>query len=106
MWMMIQADKPGDYVVATGEAHSVRDFLDIAADRLGIMEEHVEIDPRYYRPTEVDYLLGDASRARTILGWHAETSFEQLVNMMVDSDLAIARREKVLRESGFAAMVR
>ena len=67
MWLMLQQDKPDDYVVATGEAHSVREFLDIAGERLGIdWQKHVEIDPRYFRPTEVDYLQGDASKARKI----------------------------------------
>src|SRR5687768_1721198 len=80
MWMMLQQPSPDDYVVATGEAHSVREFLDIAGERLGIdWEKHVEIDPRYFRPTEVDYLQGDASKAHTALGWRPETSFQQLV---------------------------
>jgi GDPmannose 4,6-dehydratase len=100
MWLMLQQEEPGDYVVATGEAHSVREFLDIASERLQLdWREHVEIDPRYYRPTEVDYLLGDASRSREKLGWQPETSFIELVHMMVDHDLAMARREKLLRDS-------
>jgi GDPmannose 4,6-dehydratase len=101
MWLMLQQDKPGDYVVSTGEAHSVRDLLNIAGERLGLdWEKHVEIDPRYFRPTEVDYLLGDASRAESALGWHAETSFPRLVSMMVDHDLALAKREKMLKDAG------
>jgi GDPmannose 4,6-dehydratase len=107
MWMMLQQDHPGDYVISTGEAHSVRDFLDIAGERLGVdWKKHVEIDPRYFRPTEVDYLLGDSSRARTALGWRPETSFEQLVQMMVDEDLALARKEKMLKASGHSVAVR
>ena len=107
MWLMLQAEQPDDYVVATGEAHSVRDFLDIAANRLGIdWKKHVEIDPRYFRPTEVDYLLGDCSKAQKTLGWKPETSFEELVRMMVDADLALAQREKMLREAGHLAAVR
>ena len=107
MWLMLQQDKPGDYAVATGEAHSVRDFLDIAAEHLGLdWTKHVEIDPRYFRPTEVDYLLGDASRARQILGWKPETSFRQLVRMMAGQDLALAQREKMLKASGYTAAVR
>jgi GDPmannose 4,6-dehydratase len=101
MWMMLQQPTPDDYVVATGEAHSVREFLDIAGERLGIdWEKHVEIDPRYFRPTEVDYLHGDASKARNAFGWQPQTSFRRLVEMMVDNDLALAKRERMLRESG------
>ena len=78
-------------------------FLDIAGERLGInWKKHVEIDPRYFRPTEVDHLYGDASKARRILGWQPETSFLKLVEMMVDSDHALAKREKLLGESGFS----
>ena len=107
MWLMLQQDKPGDYAVATGEAHSVREFLDIAGEHLNLdWQKHVEIDPRYFRPTEVDYLLGDSSRAREILGWKPETSFEQLVRMMTDNDLALAKREKMLKASGHSAAVR
>jgi GDPmannose 4,6-dehydratase len=101
MWMMLQQATPDDYVVATGEAHSVRDFLDIAGERLGIeWQKHVVIDPRYFRPTEVDYLQGDASKARKAFGWTPATSFRRLVEMMVDNDLAMAKRERMLRESG------
>jgi GDPmannose 4,6-dehydratase len=101
MWLMLQQDQPGDYVVATGEAHSVRDLLNIAGERLGLdWEKYVEIDPRYFRPTEVDYLLGDASRATNALGWKPETPFRQLVAMMVDHDQALARREKMLKDAG------
>lgn len=101
MWMMLQQDKADDYVVATGEAHSVREFLDIAGERLGLdWQKHVEIDPRYFRPTEVDYLHGDASKAHKAFGWQPETSFEQLVQMMVDGDHALAKREKMLHDAG------
>jgi GDPmannose 4,6-dehydratase len=104
MWLMLQQEKPDDFAIATGEAHSVRDFLDIAGARLGIdWQKHVEIDPRYFRPTEVDYLQGDASKARKALGWRPDTSFRQLVEMMVDNDHALAKREKMLRESGCPA---
>jgi GDPmannose 4,6-dehydratase len=103
MWLMLQQDTPDDYVVATGEAHSVREFLDIAGDRLGLdWKKHVEIDPRYFRPTEVDYLLGNGSKAQRILGWKPDTSFEQLVQMMVDNDLDLAKREKMLKNAGHA----
>jgi GDPmannose 4,6-dehydratase len=106
MWLMLQQEKPDDYVVATGEAHSVREFLDIAGGRLGInWEKHVEIDPRYFRPTEVDYLQGDASKARKLLGWEPETSFQQLVQAMVDNDHERAKREKMLQNAGYSLTV-
>ena len=97
MWMMLQRDEPGDFVVATGESHSVRDFLDIAATRVDVdWERHVEIDPRYYRPTEVDFLCGDAAKARHMLGWEPKVTFRELVQIMADSDLQLARREAML----------
>jgi len=92
MWLMLQQDEPDDYVVATGETHSVREFLDIAFGHVGLdWEPHVEIDPKYFRPTEVDFLLGDPSRAQRQLGWTARVAFEELVRMMVDSDLETER---------------
>ncbi len=88
MWRMLQQDEPDDYVVATGEMHSVRDLLDAVGKHLGLdWEQHVEIDPRYFRPAEVDALCGDASKARQKLGWEATTSFEELVRRMVDADV-------------------
>ena len=88
MWLMMQQDKPDDYVIATGETHSVRDFLDEAFGRLNMdWKKHVEIDPRYYRPAEVDLLLGDASKAKDILNWKPKVRFRELVHMMVDSDV-------------------
>jgi GDPmannose 4,6-dehydratase len=91
---MLQQDEPDDYVIATGEAHTVREFCQLAFDRLGLdWEAHVEIDPRYYRPAEVDYLLGDASRAKEQLGWEAKTSFEDLVALMVDEDVSLLEDE-------------
>lgn len=90
MWRMLQADEPDDYVVATGESHSVRDFLDVAAGHLGInWEDVVEIDPRYYRPAEVDALRGDYSKAREKLGWEPTVTFEELVKIMVDADVKL-----------------
>ena len=87
MWMMLQADTPDDYVVATGETHSVREFVDVAFSQLGLSyQDYVEIDPRYFRPTEVDLLIGDPTKARDTLGWEPEVSFEQLVDIMVKSD--------------------
>ena len=88
MWLMLQQDRPDDYVVATGEMHSVRDFLDEAFGHLDLdWAQHVEIDPRYFRPAEVDELLGDASKAREKLGWTPTVTFSDLVKIMVDHDV-------------------
>ena len=87
MWLMLQQDKPDDFVVATGESHSVREALDVAFGTLGIdWKKHVEIDPRYFRPTEVDHLHGDAGKARRVLGWKPKVTFKQLIEMMVKAD--------------------
>jgi GDPmannose 4,6-dehydratase len=92
MWLMLQQERPDDYVVATGESHSVREVLDVAFGTLGLdWKPHVEIDPRYYRPTEVDHLLGDASKARERLGWRPKVRFRELIEMMVRSDEADVR---------------
>ena len=100
MWLMLQ-QHPDDYVVATGESHSVREFLELAAAECGVdWNAYVETDPRYLRPTEVDSLFGDASKARTKLGWRPRVSFEELVGMMVDHDLELARQEKTLAMAG------
>jgi GDPmannose 4,6-dehydratase len=107
MWMMLQHSEPGDFVVATGESYSVREFLQEAFSYLGLeWETYVEIDPSYFRPTEVDYLLGDPSRAKSALGWKPKTSFRQLVRMMVDSDLRIAEQEKLVYEKNFVMSLR
>lgn len=104
MWLMLQQKTPSDYVVATGDAHSVREFLDEAFDHAGLdWRKHVKEDPRYLRPTEVDHLRGDAARARAELGWAPKVSFPQLVRMMVDHDLELARRERALIDAGHAA---
>ena len=88
MWRMLQQDEPGDYVVATGEMHSVREFVEVAFDLVGLdWNDCVEIDPRYYRPTEVEELLGDASRAERELGWKSTTTFDDLVRLMLEADL-------------------
>ncbi len=101
MWLMMQADKPDDYVVATGESHSVRELLDVAFGHLGLdWNAHVEVDPRYFRPSEVDHLLGDCSKVKKALGWTPRVSFPSLVRMMVDHDLEQAKQEKTLREAG------
>ena len=91
---MLQQKQPDDYVIATGEAHSVRDLVELAFAAADLdWERHVEIDRRYFRPTEVDMLLGDPSKARERLGWHHKTSFADLVKEMVTSDLVEVRRE-------------
>ncbi len=118
-WLMLQQSAAEDFVIATGEQHSVREFIERAAGHMGMQIEWrgsgvneqgvdansgrgvVKIDARYFRPTEVDTLLGDPSKARTHLGWKAEISFERLVQEMVDSDLEIARRDALVAREGF-----
>lgn len=88
MWLMLQQPRPDDFVIATGESHSVREFLDEAGYYLGLdWEPHILIDPRYFRPSEVDLLLGDASKARRTLGWEAKTKFRELVHLMINAEL-------------------
>jgi len=95
MWLMLQQEKPDDFVVATGETHSVREFLELAFSQLGMdYQDFVEFDPRYTRPSEVDVLLGDPTKAQRVLGWKAEVDFPSLVKMMIEHDLELARREK------------
>ena len=95
MWLMLQQPKPDDYVIATGEAHSVRELCAEAFGHVGLdYEKYVEIDPRYFRPTEVDYLLGDPSKATKQLGWKPRTTFKELVRIMMDSDMDLAQREQ------------
>jgi len=94
MWLMLQQERPEDYVIATGETHSVREFLEEAFAHAGLdWEAHVKIDPRYFRPAEVDLLIGDASKARKQLGWEPKTSFSELVRLMVDADIAQLQNE-------------
>ena len=128
-WLMLQQPEPEDFVIATGVQHSVRDFVTLAARRLDMeLAWHgtgadetaivtkapegsaartgqcvVAVDPRYYRPAEVETLLGDASKAREKLGWSPRTSFEELVAEMLDSDLALARRDALVSDAGFRA---
>jgi len=91
MWMMLQQPEPDDFVIATGQMHTVREFVASAFALVGLdWERHVEIDPRYFRPTEVDELRGDASKAATVLGWEPRTTFDGLVRLMVDADLRAA----------------
>jgi GDPmannose 4,6-dehydratase len=118
-WMILQQEQPDDYVIATGEQHSVREFVAAAGAELGMRIEWrssgvdeqgvdaksgrvvVRVDPRYFRPTEVETLLGDSTKARTRLGWKPELSFHDLVREMVASDLEIARRDAVIAREGF-----
>ena len=103
MWQMMQLDRADDYVVATGETHTVREFVELAFDRAGLdWKRYVEIDPRYFRPTEVDVLQGDASKAKRIFGWEPKTRFHDLVNLMVDADLSLLQAQldgRSVRES-------
>ncbi|MCA9265231.1 MAG: GDP-mannose 4,6-dehydratase, partial [Planctomycetales bacterium] len=97
MWLMLQQDEPQDYVVATGETHSVREFLELSFAALELnWQDHVETDSRYLRPSEVDLLLGDPSKAKAGLGWEPRTSFAELVQLMVDADWTLAREEKAV----------
>jgi len=99
MWLMLQQDKPGDYVVATGECHSVREFLDEVFGCLDLdWHKHVEIDPRYFRPSEVDLLQGDASKARRVLGWRPRVGLRELARMMIDADMELAQRECLIAD--------
>jgi GDPmannose 4,6-dehydratase len=117
-WLMLQQEEAEDFVIATGEQHSVRDFIDLAAHKLGIKltwrgkgveekgyDEHarciVAVDPHYFRPTEVDTLLGNPAKAKAKLGWEPKTSFDQLVTEMVNSDYEIAQRDAMVRAGGF-----
>jgi GDPmannose 4,6-dehydratase len=104
MWLMLQQDEPDDYVIATGERHSVRELCETAFGTLNLnWRDHVELDPRYLRPTEVDLLQGDASKARNVLGWEPTVGFVELVEMMVASDLELATRERTLVDAGLLA---
>lgn len=120
-WLMLQQEEPEDFVIATGEQHSVRDFVNLAARELGIrlrwsgegidekaFDDHgicrVQIDPRYFRPAEVQTLLGDATKARVKLGWQSRVSFEELVREMVEADLEIAERDDLVKSSGYKVL--
>jgi GDPmannose 4,6-dehydratase len=101
MWLMLQHEKPDDYVIATGRMHSVREFLDLAFGCVDLnWKKHVEIDPRYFRPAEVDVLVGDAAKAASALDWEPRVSFAELVEMMIEADMELARKEKLLAENG------
>ena len=99
MWLMLQQDKPDDYVIATGECHSVREFVEEVFGYLDLdWQKYVEIDPRYFRPSEVDYLQGDASKAKKILKWKQKVSFQELARMMTDVDMRIAENSKIIKD--------
>ncbi len=103
MWLMLQQDQPGDYVIATNETHSVREFLEIAFGHAGLSwKQHVEIDPRYYRPAEVELLIGDYGKARRALSWEPKTRFAELVRLMVDADIKLLKdhREGRIKVAG------
>jgi GDPmannose 4,6-dehydratase len=90
MWLMLQEDAPDDYVIATGETHSVRELVEVAFAHAGLeVADHVTIDPKYFRPAEVEHLIGDASKAKAKLGWEPRTSFKELVELMVDADIEL-----------------
>ncbi|MGD9857658.1 MAG: GDP-mannose 4,6-dehydratase [Planctomycetaceae bacterium] len=101
MWMMLQHEEPDDFVIATGESHSVREFLQEAFERVGLdYADHLRIDPKYFRPTEVEQLCGDPRKAREVLGWEPTTTFSELIQLMVDHDCQLARQERLFQEIG------
>jgi GDPmannose 4,6-dehydratase len=98
MWMMLQQDEPEDFVIATGAAHSVRDCVELAFDHAGLaIDDHVTTDPAFLRPAEVEHLIGDASKARRVLGWEPEVGFDELIRMMVEADLAMLKHDIAAR---------
>src|SRR5438309_4066807 len=101
MWRILQQDSPDDFVIATGQSHSVSDFVEAAFGHAGLdWTDFVELDPQYLRPTEVNFLLGDAAKASRQLDWRPQVKFGELVRMMVDSDLELARQESTLVKAG------
>jgi GDPmannose 4,6-dehydratase len=99
MWLMLQQDEPDDFVIATGEAHSVRELVNVAFEHAGLdPDKHVDTDPKYFRPAEVDHLIGDSSKAKQKLGWEPHTSFEELVRLMVDADLELLAPKAAARQ--------
>jgi GDPmannose 4,6-dehydratase len=103
MWLMLQQDQPDDYVIATGETHSVEKFLEEAFSYAGLdWRKHVEVDPKYYRPAEVDLLVGDSRKAKKKFGWEARTTFKSLVQLMMDADLYIAKKQAYMNNHGIS----
>jgi len=104
MWLMLQQEEPDDLVIATGETHSVKEFVERVFRKLNLdYQKHVIIDPKYFRPTEVDVLLGDSSKAKNILGWKPRVGFDQLIDMMIEADMEQAGKEKTLFEAGYTS---
>ena len=104
MWLILQQDRPDDFVIATGETHSVREFAERVFQKLDLdYQQYVVIDPRYFRPTEVDVLLGDSSKAKTVLGWKPRVGFDQLIDMMIAADMEMSSKEKTLCEAGYSS---
>ena len=102
MWLMLQQEKPDDYAIATGETHSVREFVEKVFAKLDMdYHDYVEIDPKYFRPTEVDVLLGDSTKAQKALNWKPKVTFEKLVEMMIATDMEMANKEKTLLDAGY-----
>ena len=102
MWLILQQDEPDDFVIATGENHSVREFAETVFQKLDLdYKKYVETDPRYFRPAEVDVLLGDSTKAQKILGWKPKVAFDQLIDMMIEADLELANKEKTLLDAGY-----
>lgn len=107
MWLMLQQDRSDDYVIATGETYSVREFAEKVFEKLDLdYKKYVDIDKKYFRPTEVDVLLGDASKARKTLNWTPKIGFTQLIDMMIEADMEIARKEKTLVDAGHTVPTR
>jgi len=99
MWLILQQDKPDDFVIATGESRSVREFVEEVFGYLNMdWHKYVEVDPKYFRPTEVDTLQGDATKAAKVLGWKPKVAFRELAKMMTDADMKIAEHEKIIAE--------
>ena len=102
MWLILQQDKADDYIIATGENHSVHEFVEKVFKKLGLdYEEYVAIDQKYFRPTEVDVLLGDSKKAQRDLGWKPKVTFDQLIDMMIEADLELGKKEKTLLDAGY-----
>ena len=104
MWLILQQDRPDDFVIATGETHSVREFAERVFQKLDLdYQKYVVIDPKYFRPTEVDVLLGDSAKARRVLGWNPRVGFDRLIDMMIAADMEMTAKEKTLCEAGYSS---
>jgi GDPmannose 4,6-dehydratase len=104
MWLILQQEQPDDFVIATGETHSVREFAERVFQKLDLdYQKYVIIDPKYFRPTEVDVLLGDSSKAKRVLGWKPRVGFDRLIDMMIAADMEMSAKEKTLCEAGYSS---